>query len=84
METNRKLWNQRQKLLRSSIEGKSEQDLAIQTFLKQHAMVHTVAVSGTEDHSFADELWRVMTEESLRYICLEIIFTHNIGIVGFK
>ena len=44
MEANRTLWNQQQKLLRSALEGKSEQDHAIAMFLKQHAMVHAAKV----------------------------------------
>ncbi len=68
MESNRKLWNQQQKILRNVLEGKSDQDQAIEMFLKQHAMLHTAEVSGMEQHSFADEVWQDMTEEMFRRI----------------
>ncbi len=68
MESNRKLWNQQQKILRNVLEGKSDQDQAIELFLKQHAMLHAAEVSGMKQHSFVDEVWQDMTEEVFRRI----------------
>lgn len=68
MEANRKLWNQQQKVLRNALEGKANQQNAIDLFLNQHAMLHAAEMSDTQLWSFADEVWHDLSEELFRRI----------------
>jgi hypothetical protein len=67
MDANHKVWNQRhQKLTRALTKG--DRDTAIELFLEQHAMVHSVKVAKSTLCSFEDELLRDMTNEEIRQI----------------
>jgi len=76
MKSNRKLWNEQQKALRSSLTHQVEHDKAIGLFLTQHAMLHTSEMSGMRLWSLEDEIWQGLEDESARFIPQK--FDHSI------
>lgn len=67
MDPNRKLWNDRHQELNRAL-SKGEQDIAIELFLDQHAMLHAAKVSKSTLWSFEDELLQDLTEAEIRQI----------------
>lgn len=68
MNSNRKMWNEQQKILRSALLNVEDHQNAIEMLLNQHAMVHTAKMTQSELWSFEDELWQDLTEEIFRSI----------------
>jgi len=70
MDANRKLWNSGQQKLRRALSSSDHQQ-AIELFLTQHGMLHAKKVSRMDLHSFEDELWQGLDEETFRRIPLK-------------
>ena len=68
MDANRKIWNERQKILRQALTGPGEHQQAIDLFLTQHAMLHAAEMSRSGLWSFEDEVWDGLSAEALRCI----------------
>jgi len=68
MESYQKLLNKQQIELRHVMMGFDQHEEAIQLFLTQHAMLHSVNISQSELWSFEDEVLNDMTEEQIRRI----------------
>jgi hypothetical protein len=68
VNSNRKLWNQQQQALRHALLRSADHQQALELFLSQHAMVHSAAMSGSGLWSFADEIWKDLTEQGVRRI----------------
>jgi len=70
METQRKLWNERQKALRQALDQAQDdehsQAQAVDLFMRQHAMLHAGEVSAPGGYSFDDELWQGLSEATAR------------------
>lgn len=64
----RAVWNQGQQALRAALAKPGQHGLAVDLFLKQHAMVHSAQMAETGLHSFQDELLDRLTESQLRAI----------------
>ena len=67
MDKNRKLWNNGQQILRRELTS-GNYTKAIQQFMAQHAMVHDKKISRLGVWSFEDELWKGLSEETIRTI----------------
>jgi hypothetical protein len=76
METNRKLWNEKQKALRFVLGHTEEHDKALELFLTQHAMVHEAVMSQSGLVSFEDEIWEKLDDATARYV--PVNFKHSI------
>ena len=63
-----KLLNKQQTELRQVMMSFDHHDEAIQLFLRQHAMLHSVNMAHSELWSFEDEILNDMTEEQIRRI----------------
>lgn len=59
MDSNRKFWNEQQKILRQALQNSNEYQKAIELFLNQHAMVHSAKMANSGLWSFEDELCRI-------------------------
>jgi uncharacterized damage-inducible protein DinB len=68
MESYQKLLNKQQTELRQVMMSFDQHDKAIQMFLCQHAMLHSVNMAQSELWSFEDEVLNDMTEEQIRRI----------------
>ena len=68
MESYRKLLNKQQTELRQVMMSFEQHDRAIQLFLTQHAMLHSVNMAQGKIWSFEDEVLNDMTEEQIRRI----------------
>jgi DinB superfamily len=68
MDAHRKLWNEQQQELRRLLSCPEDHAKAIELFLTQHAMVHTAETSETRLHSFEDEIWDGLEEDSARFV----------------
>jgi hypothetical protein len=68
MDTNRKLWNVQQQVLRSALVHPEQHDKAIDLFLSQHAMLHAAEMSGMGLWSFEDDIWHGLDDSSARSI----------------
>jgi hypothetical protein len=68
MDSNHQNWNQRQQELRKALKQADNFEQAIGLFLQQHAAVHTADVSGSDDWSFADEVWQGLDDALARRI----------------
>jgi hypothetical protein len=67
MDAYRKKWNEQQKKLRSLLSDPAQHRLAIDLFLKQHAAVHSAAMSNIKtSYSFADDVISGLSEEQIR------------------
>lgn len=67
MNTNRKHWNDQQKLLQNSLRG-GKDPAALDLFLEQHAATHSAEITGNSAWSFADEALRGLDDTALRRI----------------
>jgi hypothetical protein len=76
MDPDRKHWNAQQKNLRRALTKSDDPQVAIDLFLRQHAMVHRAEMSQMELHSFADEVWENASEAILR--CVPPKFEHSV------
>ncbi|MBI5668140.1 MAG: DinB family protein [Chloroflexi bacterium] len=68
MDANRKAWNEQQQRLQQMLTRLDDPAAAIDCFLRQHAMVHTAAISDEGLWSFEDEIWQGLTEADARRI----------------
>ena len=68
MESNKKFLNKQQTELRQVMMSFDQHDKAIQMFLTQHAMLHSVNMAHSELWSFEDEVLNDMNEEQIRRI----------------
>jgi hypothetical protein len=68
MDENRKLWNTRQKELRTSLSFTGDFQKAISLFLDQHAMVHSAKGLRSELWSFEDDVLGGLSDNELRFI----------------
>jgi hypothetical protein len=68
MESYRKLLNKQQTELRHVMMSSDRHDKAIQLFLRQHAMLHSVNMAHSELWYFEDEVLSDMAEEQIRRI----------------
>jgi hypothetical protein len=68
MESNRKFLNKQQTELRQVMMSFDQHDKAIQLFLRQHAMLHSLNMAQSELWSFEDEVLNDMNEEQIRRI----------------
>ena len=77
MGPNRKLWNERHKHLRKALNNPDDPAIALDLFLRQHAMVHDVEMSNSDLPSFSDEVWQDADEAMIR--CVPPKFEHSIA-----
>jgi hypothetical protein len=68
MDPIRKAWNDQQQALRQALENSGDHTQAIDLFLRQHAALHTAAVSRTGLYSFEDDIWLGLSEAHTRSI----------------
>lgn len=68
MDPRHKLWNEQQQKLRNHFSNPDEHEQAIEFFLVQHAMVHSGEMAPTGLWSFADEVWKGLSEEDVRRV----------------
>ena len=68
MESNRKLWNDQQKVLRKALRGDQPFDQAVDLLLRQHAMLHHGMQTDASLYCFEDDLWAGLTEQAFRCI----------------
>ncbi|MGE5220948.1 MAG: DinB family protein [Omnitrophica WOR_2 bacterium] len=78
MDPYRKFWNEQQKALQEALSRSGNHQKAIELFLSQHAMVHSVEMASSEmapstmdrsrSWSFEEEIWRDTSEEAIRRI----------------
>jgi hypothetical protein len=68
MDPHRKAWNLQQQALRQSLTSLENPSEAIEIFLRQHAMLHTAAMSGMALYSFEDETLAGLTGPQMRTI----------------
>ncbi len=66
MDANRKMWNEHQRTLRTSLLKTDQYPDALEILKNQHKMVHRAEMSQTELWSFEDELWQGLDEEIFR------------------
>jgi hypothetical protein len=63
-----KHWNQRQKELRAILEDPNQHEQGISMCLEQHGWTHESAVWAAPSPTFADQLWRDLSEQTARRI----------------
>jgi hypothetical protein len=68
MDFHRKVWNEQQKALRQSLTSLENPSVAIEIFLRQHAMLHAAGMSGMALYSFEDETLAGLTDQQMRTI----------------
>jgi hypothetical protein len=68
MATSLAEWNTRQKVLRHHLEKGENFQAAIALFFEQHAAVHDSPMVSSDILSFADKIWKDITEEGVRRI----------------
>ena len=68
MDARRKSWNQQQQALRQSLASLDNPPKAIELFLSQHAMLHTIGMSQMGLWSFEDEILDGLTSQQMRII----------------
>jgi hypothetical protein len=68
MEQNRKLWNVQQKEFRRILLSFRDHEKAINLFMMQHGLLHSVQIEETLPWSFADEILSDLREDLLRQI----------------
>jgi hypothetical protein len=68
MDTDHRLWNDQQKLLRQALAHPDDQKSYLTLFLSQHAMVHSSRIARAEVASFEDEVWKGLSEQDVRAI----------------
>lgn len=73
----RKLWNERHKLLTSIIAKPKEHQNALALFLDQHACLYVSDMAGVGAVTYEDELWADIHEETLRQYPVQSTDTQN-------
>jgi len=68
IDVQRKLLNQKQSELRIKMTTLGQHEMAIKSFLEQHAALHSKRVSNTDVWSFEDAILDNITEEQFRFI----------------
>lgn len=68
MNPNRKYWNEQHQRLQYALLKSEDHHVAIELFLRQHAMVHAAAMSEAGLWSFTDDIWQDTPEVILRRI----------------
>jgi hypothetical protein len=68
MDFHRKVWNEQQQALRQSLTSLENPSVAIEIFLRQHAMLHAAGMSGMALYSFEDETLAGLTDQQMRTI----------------
>lgn len=68
MDSNHRNWNEQQKLLQQYLARADKHPQAIDLTLRQHAMVHTAAVSRSGLWSFEDDIWDGLDDDDVRRI----------------
>ena len=68
MDANHKFWNEQQQQLQRCLAHADQHFEAVELTLRQHAMVHTGAVSRSGLWSFEDEIWDGLSDASVRAI----------------
>ncbi|MBI5031631.1 MAG: DinB family protein [Chloroflexi bacterium] len=68
LDANRKLWNKQQSFFRRTLLSFKQHDRAIESFLIQHAMLHSAKMARAGVWSFEDEILNGLTEEQMRRI----------------
>ena len=68
MEANRQYWSDQQQHFRRLLLQTNRHSEAIQAFLEQHAMLHTVSLTPSSRWSFQDEISADLTDDQLRHI----------------
>jgi hypothetical protein len=63
-----KAWNEGQQELRLALKHPGGGSQVIGLFLRQHAMIHSAAMSGMELWSFEDEVWEDLSESAARRV----------------
>jgi hypothetical protein len=62
----RKKWNSQQKILRSALENPIDFQAAVDLFMVQHAMLHSLGNQPPLEWSFSDEVWDELPEDKAR------------------
>ncbi len=68
MDANRRLWNERQKMLIETLKKKYDHARAVELFMAQHAMLHAPDPGDAGEWSFDEELWRDLPAEKARWL----------------
>ncbi|MEO8610551.1 MAG: DinB family protein [Chloroflexota bacterium] len=68
MDANHAFWNEQQQALQRCLAREDQQAEAVALTLRQHAMVHTGAVSRSGLWSFEDTIWDGLDDETVRRI----------------
>lgn len=61
-------WNEGQQELRKALKRPGDGQVALHLFLRQHAMIHSAAMSGLGLWSFEDEVWAGLSESAARAV----------------
>ncbi|MBF6614129.1 MAG: DinB family protein [Chloroflexi bacterium] len=67
MNEQRRQWAQRQQQFRRLLATKGQDNAAISLFLKQHAVVHSAAMSRSGEWSFQDDVLAGLSDDQLRF-----------------
>jgi hypothetical protein len=68
MESDRKIWNQQQGVLRQALEATPVEPGALALCLEQHARLHAARMSRAGLWSFEDEIWQGLDETGARRV----------------
>jgi hypothetical protein len=68
MDPNRVFWNQQQKNLRQALLHSKDYSGAIESFMNQHARLHSSEMAGSGQWSFDDEAWQGVSGAAAREI----------------
>jgi hypothetical protein len=68
MDANHQFWNEQQLRLQRCLAHSDQHFEAVELTLRQHAMVHTAAVSRSGLWSFEDEIWDMLPDATVRQI----------------
>lgn len=68
MKNKRALWNYQQSILKDILLKPVKFNEAIKLCLEQHAMVHSSAMSQTDEETIEDELWEGVGEDVFRKV----------------
>lgn len=77
MNSEYRAWNAGQQELRQALKHPGDGSLPIQLFLRQHAKIHSAAMSGMGLWSFEDELWKGLSDQAAR--CIPVGGEHSIA-----
>lgn len=68
MDTNRKQWNEQQKLLAGALKKKTDHARAVELFTMQHGMMHAPGLGALGLWSLDEELWEGLAEDKARWL----------------